>query len=99
MYTLIERYGELDGQLSALYATRFAAVNKTLTSAQRATLVKLRNLTVVPTGGYRFSTALAYPSLPSTDYMFGVGTMPSTAGQTSAPDTFANAAEPIPAKK
>jgi len=88
VYTLIERYGELDGELSALYASRFAEVNETLTDAQRATLIKLRNLTVVPQGAYMFSTPTAMPEILSTDYMFGVGTMPSTAGQTSAPTGF-----------
>lgn len=91
VYSLIERYGELDGQMSALYATRFAEVKKTLTDEQMAKLVKLRNLTVVPEGGYRFSTPVAYPTLPSTDYMFGVGSMPNDAGQLTAPSAFATA--------
>ncbi|MEI6479853.1 MAG: peptidoglycan-binding protein [bacterium] len=88
VYALIERYGALDGQMSALYASRFAAVNRTLTDTQRAALVKLRNLTVVPTGAYMFATPVATPEIPSTDFMFGVGTMPSTAGQTTAPSSF-----------
>ena len=88
IYSLIERYGALDGQMSALYATRFAQVKATLTSAQMATLVKLRNLSVVPTGAYMFSTPTAMPTIPNTDYMFGVGTMPTTAGQLTAPSTF-----------
>ena len=71
VYSLIERYGELDGQMSALYAYRFAAVNKTLTDTQRAALVKLRNLTVVPQGAYMFSTPTAMPEISSTNYMFG----------------------------
>jgi hypothetical protein len=58
VYTLIERYGELDGEMSALYATRFAQVNSTLTDAQRAALVQLRNLTVVPQGVYLFQIRL-----------------------------------------
>ena len=94
VYSLIERYGELDGQMSALYATRFAQVNKTLTDSQRAALVKLRNLTVVPTGAYRFSTPVAMPTLPSTDFMFGVGSLPTNVGQTTAPDSFGNTTEP-----
>jgi len=36
VYLLIKRYGELDGQVSGLYASRFAGVNKTLNSDQRA---------------------------------------------------------------
>ncbi|MEI8360527.1 MAG: Spy/CpxP family protein refolding chaperone [bacterium] len=88
VYSLIERYGALDGQMSALYAQRFAAVNKTLTDTQRTALVKLRNLTVVPQGAYRFSTPVSTPEIPSTDFFFDTGTMPSTAGQTTAPTTF-----------
>ena len=88
IYSSIERYGALDGQMSALYASRFAQVKATLTDAQMATLVKLRNLTVVPQGAYMFSTPTAMPTVPNTDYMFGVGTMPTTAGQDTAPTGF-----------
>ena len=88
VYTLIQRYGELDGQMSALYATRFAAVNKTLTDTQRATLVKIRNLNVVPAGSYLYSSPIDTPEIPGTDFMFGVGTMPSNAGQISAPSNW-----------
>ena len=38
------RYGELDGEMSWLYATTFASLNRALTEAQRASLMKLRNL-------------------------------------------------------
>jgi hypothetical protein len=41
---LVRAYGRLDGEISARYAEAFAAVAKTLTPAQRATLAKLRNL-------------------------------------------------------
>ncbi len=88
VYSLIKRYGELDGQVSALYATRFAAVSKTLTDAQRAALIKLRDLDVVPQGAYLFSTPVAMPSVPSTDFMFGVGSLPANAGQTTPPASF-----------
>jgi len=89
--SLIERYGELDGQISGLYATRFAQVAKTLTSTQRAALVKLRDLTVVPQGAYKYATAVDLPSIPSTDFFFGVGSMPSTAGQLPATAAFSSA--------
>jgi Spy/CpxP family protein refolding chaperone len=88
VYSLIERYGELDGQMSALYATRFSAVNETLTETQRAALTKLRNLDVVPQGAYCFSTPVAMPEIPNTDFMFGVGNIPENAGQLVAPDGF-----------
>lgn len=88
VYTLIQRYGELDGQMSALYASRFSQVNKTLSDSQRATLVKLRNLTVIPNGAYRFSTPVAMPEIPNTDFLFGVGTPPASQGQWDAPASF-----------
>ncbi len=88
VYSLIKRYGELDGLLSALYATRFAAVNKTLTDTQRTALITLRDLSVVPQGAYLFSTPVAMPSIPNTDFMFGVGNMPANAGRTTPPSSF-----------
>ena len=95
-YSLIKRYGQLDGQMSGLYAVRFAEVNKTLTSDQRAALVKLRNLTVVPKGAYMFSTPINYPSLPSIDYLFGIGQAPSDSGQATAPAGFSTGTDTRP---
>ncbi|MEI7556444.1 hypothetical protein [Candidatus Chlorohelix sp.] len=94
VYSLIKRYGELDGQMSALYASRFSQVNKTLTETQRAALVKLRNLDVVPQGAYMFSTSTAMPQLPNTDFMFGTGSAPTNAGQLTAPASFGSTNEP-----
>jgi Spy/CpxP family protein refolding chaperone len=88
VYSLIERYGELDGQMSALYATRFSEVDETLTETQRTGLIKLRNLDVVPQGAYCFSTPVAMPEIPNTDFMFGVGNVPENAGQLVPPDGF-----------
>jgi Spy/CpxP family protein refolding chaperone len=66
------RYGELDGEMSWLYATAFARVNKTLTDTQRASLMKLRNL-----DGYKSAEAFMYSrpltgklNLPDTDHFF-----------------------------
>ncbi|MCE9615252.1 MAG: Spy/CpxP family protein refolding chaperone [Lentisphaerae bacterium] len=68
------RYGELDGEVSWMYATAFAKVNRTLTAEQRAAMLKLRNL-----DGYRSAPAYLYsqpmteaPNLPDTDFLFGV---------------------------
>jgi phosphatidylethanolamine-binding protein (PEBP) family uncharacterized protein len=94
VYRLIMHYGELDGQLSALYTSRFSAVNKTLTETQRASLVKLRNLDVVPHGAYRFSTPVPMPEISDTDFLFGAGSPPQDAGQTTAPASFSNSNEP-----
>jgi len=66
------RYGELDGELSWLYATAFAKVNRTLTDSQRASLMKLRNLE-----GYKSAEAYIYSrpitgklEMPDTDHFF-----------------------------
>jgi len=92
-YTLIERYGALDGQMSALYAARFSEVYKTLTAEQRAALVKLRNLDVVPPGAYRFSTPVPMPEISNTDFLFGVGSGPQNAGKIEAPESFSNSGD------
>lgn len=88
VFSLIGRYGELDGWMSSLYASRFAEVNSTLTEEQRAALVELRNLDVVPDGAYRYSTPVEMPEIPGVGYMFGIGEMPENAGQLSSIDKF-----------
>jgi len=90
VYSLIKRYGELDGKMSALYAKRFGEVNKTLTNQQRAALKILRNLEVVPNGVYLFSSLTSVPVLPNNDYFFGVGQMPQDAGLYTPPVSFSN---------
>ena len=66
------RYGELDGEMSWMYATAFAKANRTLTETQRAELKKLRNLdgyTNAP--AYLYSTPMkSLPSIPNTDSFF-----------------------------
>lgn len=98
VYALIQRYGELDGKLSTLYAARFTQVNSTLSDQQRASLIKLRNLNVVPQGAYRFSAPVAMPDIANNDYMFSIGSMPQNAGTVTAPADFANTNDQ-PAKK
>ena len=90
IYQLIARYGELDGSMSGLYAIRFGAVNKTLTSAQMTALKAIRNLDVVPSGVFRYATAVAKPTLPNTDYLFGIGNIPSDASSSIPPTGFDN---------
>ncbi len=65
-------YGELDGEMSWLYATAFAKVNSTLTDTQHASLRRLRNL-----DGYTSAEAYIYSrpmagklELPATDRFF-----------------------------
>ena len=42
--SLSKRYGELDGEMSYLYATAFAKVGKTLTAQQKEKLAKMRTI-------------------------------------------------------
>ncbi len=90
VYHLIERYGELDGSMSGLYAIQFGAIYKTLTDAQKETLQAIRNLDVVPDGAYRYASPTAMPIVPNTDYLFGIGDIPADAGSYAAPADFYN---------
>ena len=74
---LSRRYGELDGGLSWLYASRFAEVNKTLSSEQRQQLQKLRNLEGYPCqGAYVYSQPVSLPEIRNTDFLFGLAPKP-----------------------
>jgi hypothetical protein len=53
-----------------------------------ASLIRLRNLTVVPQRAYLFSMLVAMPEVPNTDFMLGMGSVPDNAGQTIAPVSF-----------
>lgn len=88
VYSLIRRYGEIDGSLSGLYANRFAEVKKTLTEQQMNQLIAIRNLDVIPNGAYRFASPVAMPEVPNTDFLFGVGSMPADAGMFTPPTAF-----------
>ena len=84
------RYGELDGEMSWMYATAFAKANRTLTDTQRAALKKLRNLegyTSAP--AYLYSSPMkALPAIPNTDFLFsasGAATQPAQAVGTPLP--------------
>jgi Spy/CpxP family protein refolding chaperone len=69
---LARRYGELDGEISYLYATAFAAVYKTLTSEQKDELTKLRGgVSSTSPGAYLYSQPVAMPKIQNTDFLFG----------------------------
>jgi Spy/CpxP family protein refolding chaperone len=70
--TLARRYGELDGEISYLYATAFARVYKTLTSEQKSELAKLRGgVSSTSQGAFLYSQPVAMPAIPNTDFLFG----------------------------
>ncbi len=71
---LMERYGELDSEISYLYATAFAQVGQSLTEAQRAELAALRMEILgdqaFPDGAYLYASPIAIPEIPNTDFLF-----------------------------
>ena len=82
------RYGELDGELSWIYATAFVTVSRTLSAQQRAACLKLRNL-----DDYRSAPAYLYsqplqklPSLPDSDFLFTPNAAAPAAANGAAPD-------------
>ena len=69
---LCRHYGELDGELSFYYATRFAEVNKTLTTEQRAALKKLRGIEGFSAKSpFIYADPITSPAIPNTDFLFG----------------------------
>lgn len=70
VFKLIRRYGEIDGEMSYLYASCFAKINRTLTAKQKEQLYTIRNLKVYPDGSYLFSDPIETPELGSVDFLF-----------------------------
>jgi len=65
-------YGRMDGTLVWGYANVFAQIGKTLTTAQKTKLTALRleACTVTPQGAFLYSTPIAMPTIPNTDFLF-----------------------------
>ncbi len=71
--SLAREYGALDGEISYYYATAFSKVGNTLTSAQKATLEKLKGLEKYPcpsTSAYLYSEKINMPTVQNTDFLF-----------------------------
>ena len=65
--SLMDQYGRLDGDIVYKYATAFAGVGKTLTTAQKQQLAAMREEMLggmEPQGAYLFSQEIAMPSSP-----------------------------------
>lgn len=70
---LSRKYGELDGNLSYLYATAFAKVGQTLTPQQKQTLMAMRKIDPTePKGPFLYSSPISMPKIENTDAIFGV---------------------------
>jgi hypothetical protein len=71
---LMQRYGELDGEIVFLYATAFAEVRRTLTAQQLSQLTAMRTDLLsslsLPTGAYLYSEAIPLPIVENTDFWF-----------------------------
>jgi len=71
--SLSRRYGELDGEMSYLYAIAFAKVGQTLSAQQKESLVKMRASNPAdPKGPFLYSRPISMPAIESTDSFFGV---------------------------
>ena len=71
--SLSKRYGELDGEMSYLYASAFAQVGKTLTAEQKTKLAKMRATNPAdPKGPFLYSAPISMPTIENTDFLFGV---------------------------
>jgi Spy/CpxP family protein refolding chaperone len=69
--SLSKRYGELDGEMSYLYATAFAKVARTLTAEQKEKLAAMRTTNPSePKGPFLYSTPIAMPKIGNTDFLF-----------------------------
>ncbi len=75
--TLSTHYGELDGEIVHLYATRFARISAGLTAERRATIVALADsLGNVPAAGaFLYSAPIPMPAIANTDFLFEGGTV------------------------
>ena len=70
--SLSKRYGELDGNLSYLYATAFAKVGQTLNPQQKQSLASMRKVDPTePKGPFLYSSPISMPRIDDTDRFFG----------------------------
>ena len=73
VFTLSKRYGELDGEMSYLYATAFARVGQTLTVQQKQALAAMRVVNPSePKGPFLYSTPISPPRIENMNVFFGL---------------------------
>lgn len=71
--SLSKRYGELDGEMSYLYATAFADISKTLTVKQKNKLAAMRpSDPAAHRGPFLYSSPIKMPKLENMDFLFGL---------------------------
>jgi hypothetical protein len=71
---LMNRYGELDGEIIYRYATAFVQVDQSLSADQQARIMTLRTDLLddlaFPSGAYLYSQPISMPDIPNTDFLF-----------------------------
>ncbi|MBF0434882.1 MAG: hypothetical protein HQL77_05855 [Magnetococcales bacterium] len=71
--SLSRRYGELDGNMSYLYATAFAKVGQTLSPQQKHGLMAMRKVDPnEPKGPFLYSSPIAMPKVDDADRFYDV---------------------------
>jgi len=70
VFSLIRRYGELDGEMSYYYGMCFAKIYKSLSKKQEKHLKTIRNSNIFPKGVYLFSDPTDMPDIVDTDFLF-----------------------------
>ncbi len=66
-----KRYGELDGEMSYLYATAFAKVGQSLTAQQKARLMAMRSDNPSdPKGPFLYSSPISLPKVENANLLF-----------------------------
>ena len=71
--SLMQTYGELDGEIVYHLATAFCDVGRSLTSAQKTQLTALRHQALgdfTPSGAFLYSSPIPMPTIPNTDFLF-----------------------------
>jgi hypothetical protein len=86
---LAAKYGQLDGEIVYNYASTFAQIGKSLSSDQKTALMAMRTKllgTLSPTGVFLYSTPIAMPEIPNTDFLFGKTLITFTISVSSGPN-------------
>lgn len=60
VYSSVQKYGELDAEMSFYMAQAFAQIYKTLTAMQKKQFYQLRNQEILPQGYYLYSDSQSY---------------------------------------
>jgi len=72
--SLMDKYGQLDGEINYNMAVHFSQVSQSLTDAEKTQLMALRKQMLgdqlTPTGAYVYSNPIALPAPANTDFLF-----------------------------